>query len=36
LEGVVVNKMDRVQAGMAANLAGLAFSVVNNLQVVKG
>ena len=36
LEGVVVNNMDRVQAGMAANLAGLAFSVVNNLQIVKG
>jgi hyperosmotically inducible protein len=36
LEGVVVNQMDRVQAGMAANLAGLAFSVVNNLHVVKG
>ena len=33
---LVVNKMDRVQAGMAANLAGLAFSVANNLHVVKG
>lgn len=36
LEGVVVNEMDRTQAGMAANLAGLAFSVVNNLHIVKG
>lgn len=36
LEGVVVNEMDRTQAGMQANLAGLAFSVTNNLRIVKG
>ena len=36
LEGVVISEMDRVKAGMVANLAGLAFSVVNNLRVVKG
>jgi osmotically-inducible protein OsmY len=36
LEGVVVSNMDRIQAGMVANHTGLAFSVVNNLRVVKG
>ncbi len=36
LEGVVINEMDRTKAGMAADLAGLAFSVTNNLRVVKG
>ncbi len=36
LEGVVISEMDRTKAGMVANLAGLSFSVVNNLRVVKG
>lgn len=36
LEGVVINQMDRTEAGMAANSAGLAFSVTNNLRIVKG
>ncbi len=36
LEGVVISNMDRTEAGLVANHTGLAFSVVNNLQVVKG
>lgn len=35
LEGVVASQMDRVKAEMAANQAGLSFSVVDNLRVVK-
>jgi len=36
LEGVVISEMDRIKAGMVANMTGLSFSVVNNLRVVKG
>jgi hypothetical protein len=36
LEGVVNSEMDRTEAGLVANRTGLSFSVVNNLQVVKG
>jgi len=35
LEGVVASTMDRTKAEMAALHAGLSFSVVNNLQIVK-
>ena len=35
LEGVVASTMDRTKAEMAARLAGLSFSVVDNLQIVK-
>jgi len=35
LEGVVASAMDRTKAEMAALHAGLAFSVVDNLQIVK-
>lgn len=35
LEGVVASTMDRTKANMDALRAGLSFSVVNNLQVVK-
>jgi len=34
LEGVVANKMDRTRAEMAARMAGLSFSVIDNLRVV--
>jgi osmotically-inducible protein OsmY len=33
LEGVVASNMDRIKAEMATRLAGLSFSVVDNLQV---
>jgi len=35
LEGVVASTMDRTKADMDALRAGLSFSVVNNLQIVK-
>jgi hyperosmotically inducible protein len=35
LEGVVASSMDRIKAEMAALHAGLSFSVVDNLQIVK-
>jgi hyperosmotically inducible protein len=35
LEGVVASTMDRTKADMDALHAGLSFSVVNNLQIVK-
>ena len=35
LEGVVASTMDRTKAEMAALHAGLSFSVVDNLRVVK-
>jgi hyperosmotically inducible protein len=35
LEGVVASALDRTKAYMAASRAGLAFSVVDNLRVVK-
>jgi len=35
LEGVVASAMDKTKANMAALGAGLSFSVVDNLRVVK-
>ncbi len=36
LEGAVITNLDRTEVGMIANHTGLAFSVTNNLRVVKG
>lgn len=36
LEGVVATPMDKIKANMAALHAGLSFSVVDNLRIVKG
>jgi osmotically-inducible protein OsmY len=36
LEGAVATPLDRIKAGMDASLAGLSFSLVNNLHVDRG